>query len=313
MQLLLAIVGGTGCQPSPAIPTKKIVAATIWPLADIVRQIAGPDIEVHCILPAYASPHTFQPSPKDLQICHRAAIFFQVGRGLDDWVAVLAKQSAHVGCKIVDLSPGCPELAAEEVSVSHDHEHGDCDGHAHEEHRHAAADPHVWMDPILVRDHWLPAITSQLTALFPDRAAVFAANAALLQQRLRETDAQIQELLASLAERKILVVHSSLTYFAKRYRLQVIATIEPWPGKAPSPRYLQKVMEVAKKANTRAIFIEPQLSQKAADILAQELQLQVGTIDPCSVVVSEHYHYQDLLLANAREIKRTLLAAGQGK
>jgi zinc transport system substrate-binding protein len=289
-------------------PAKKIVAATIWPVSDIVRQIAGSEIEVYCILPAYASPHTFQPSPKDLVACYEAVLYFKVGRGLDDWVDALTKQSRHAHFTVADLSAGCPSLSPEAsddpTAVAH-HEH------EHENSHHTASDPHVWMDPTIVSENWIPAIVRHLTEIFPEQQAVFAKNALSLQAALRKSDEEAASLLQDLPSRRILVVHSSLTYFARRYHLEVVAVLEPWPGKTPSPKYLQNVMELARKAQVKAIFIEPQLSKNAAAILAKELKLEIGTIDPCSVINAAHHHYQDLLVANAREIRRTLLAAAK--
>src|SRR5512145_3554851 len=64
------------------------VAATIFPLYDIVRQVAGPVADVVLILPPGASPHTFEPTPAGVRALAGAGALFVVGHGLDAWVAL---------------------------------------------------------------------------------------------------------------------------------------------------------------------------------------------------------------------------------
>src|ERR1039457_3487430 len=59
--------------------------ATIFPIADMVRQIGKDAVEVATLLPAGASPHTFEPAPNQVRTVARAAIFVEIGAGLDSW------------------------------------------------------------------------------------------------------------------------------------------------------------------------------------------------------------------------------------
>ncbi len=69
--------------PSPAAPLK--VAATIFPLYDLVRQVAGPAVEVVLLVPPGASPHTFTVKPGTVRALTGCAAVFAIGHGLDDW------------------------------------------------------------------------------------------------------------------------------------------------------------------------------------------------------------------------------------
>ena len=64
---------------------KPKVAATIFPVYDLVQQIAGEQIEVVQILPTGQSPHTFDPSPSTMIALQNAQRIFSIGHGLDDW------------------------------------------------------------------------------------------------------------------------------------------------------------------------------------------------------------------------------------
>jgi len=70
--LLVAAFAGGGCWRSTSGPDAAVgaepeghlrVVATIFPLADLARNIAGDAVEVACLLPVGASPHTFEPRP----------------------------------------------------------------------------------------------------------------------------------------------------------------------------------------------------------------------------------------------------------
>src|SRR5512144_821726 len=95
----LAMVGGLWLSvstlawsaPVPAAPLK--VAATIFPLYDLVRQVAGPAVEVVLLVPPGASPHTFTVKPGVVRALTGCAAVFTIGHGLDDWATRLAQEA----------------------------------------------------------------------------------------------------------------------------------------------------------------------------------------------------------------------------
>ncbi len=58
------------------------MAATIFPLYDIARHVAGPVVDVLLILPPGASPHTFEPTPSRVRALAGAQAVFVIGHGL---------------------------------------------------------------------------------------------------------------------------------------------------------------------------------------------------------------------------------------
>jgi zinc transport system substrate-binding protein len=73
--------------PSPRLA----VAATIYPLYDIVRNVAGKEADVQLIVPPGVSPHLFEFSPRQLQALQDVRLIFTIGHGLDDWAAQAAR------------------------------------------------------------------------------------------------------------------------------------------------------------------------------------------------------------------------------
>src|SRR5262245_12050372 len=77
--------------PSPAATLK--VAATIFPLYDLVRQVAGPAVDVVLLVPPGASPHTFTVKPGTVRALTGCVAVFTIGHGLDDWSTRLAQEA----------------------------------------------------------------------------------------------------------------------------------------------------------------------------------------------------------------------------
>ena len=88
--LLAVSLAVTGSGPEAGDARVK-VAATIFPLYDIVRQVAGPVADVVLVLPPGASPHTFEPAPSSVRALDGARALFVIGHGLDDWAVRLAR------------------------------------------------------------------------------------------------------------------------------------------------------------------------------------------------------------------------------
>ncbi|MGD9234323.1 MAG: metal ABC transporter substrate-binding protein, partial [Desulfobacterales bacterium] len=72
-------------QSTPCISEKLRVIASIYPVADMVQQVGGDHVDVTFVLPAGASPHTFEPKPSLVKKISSARIFFRIGAGLEFW------------------------------------------------------------------------------------------------------------------------------------------------------------------------------------------------------------------------------------
>src|SRR5712691_1931950 len=88
--LLLSVSTLAWGAASPSAPLK--VAATIFPLYDLVRQVAGSGVEVVLLVPPGASPHTFAVKPGTVRALTGCVAVFTIGHGLDDWVTRLAQE-----------------------------------------------------------------------------------------------------------------------------------------------------------------------------------------------------------------------------
>ncbi len=247
--------------PGPAAAVVQVVA-TLFPIADIVRQVGGTNVEVALLLPAGASPHTFEPAPTQIRQVAQAQLFVRVGAGLDGWTQPLLA-AAQRPVRVVTLTDGVVLLPIG-------------DGHAGS----GSGDPHIWLDPLLVRDHVVPALAGALTQVAPEHAPEFAAGAAAFSTALTRLDAEIRAALAPVPNRRYVSFHGAWRYFARRYELTEVAVVEPFPSKEPSARDIASLVERARGAHVRAVLVEPQFSARTAEQIAREIGARVITVDP---------------------------------
>ena len=293
---LLLLTLGCGAQADdPESQAGPIVATSIFPIGDLVEQLVGKEARVEVVLPPGASPASFDVTPRQLADLRSSALFVLVGGGLDEWTVRLANEEAP----ILRLSDG--------IALIQDEEHDDDHGHSH-----ASGNPHIWLDPVLVRDELLPKLDEALQQAFPQAADGIHQRAGFLADSLTSLDEEIRAALAPLKHRAFITTHAAWTYFANRYGLEEAGVVHASPGHEPSSRELADLLGVAKEKNVGCLFIEPQLGEVAARALATELSLPVQLLDPLGGATIEGRNgYMALLRFNTRQLVDGLGASGK--
>ena len=82
--ILLAILLLSGCGPLQEKTEKIQIVATIFPLYDFAREIAGEDAEVKMLLKPGAEVHSYEPTPQDIIAIQNCDVFlYQPYAGID--------------------------------------------------------------------------------------------------------------------------------------------------------------------------------------------------------------------------------------
>ncbi|MSR35420.1 MAG: zinc ABC transporter substrate-binding protein [Gemmatimonadetes bacterium] len=235
-----------------------LVITSIFPLGDLAARVGGDDVRVDVLVPPRADPATFEPSPRQMQALTTARAFLVVGGGMDEWM--VSVPGSLDGIPVVRMNDGIPLRAGG---------HGEGTG-----------DPHTWLDPILVRDRWLPAIVEALVRARPEARTGLEARGAQLADSLTALDAWMAERLAPVRSRAFIATHSAWQYLAHRYGVIELGAIYGSPGREPSSRELAGLLERARAAHVSVVFTEPQLGESGARALAEELSVGVAVLDP---------------------------------
>lgn len=325
-------------EPAPALQ----VLTSFSILADLTRQVAGPQVQVDSLLPVGADPHAFQPSVQDRQRVIDADLVIVNGAGLEAGFEDLL--TPEDGSEPVVLTEG---LALRPTDDEHEEGHeegdeheeghieeaggteGDAAEHAHEdaheteqagateepshdEHHHGPHDPHAWLDPRMAQAY-VQAIAAALSAADQAGAAGYAERAAAYEAQLVALDAEITELLAPIpAARRVLVTdHEVLGYFADRYRLDILGAIVPSTSSSaePAAQDLAELTEVLRKEGAPAIFLRAGASRRLADALAAEAGVAVVDdlyLESLSAPDGPAPDYLTLMRHNARRIAAAL-------
>ncbi len=299
---LVPVILGLGCdQPTESLSKSDgsdrgdriRVVASIFPLADFVRNVGGDHVEVVTLLPPAASPHVYSPSPRDLAQVRGAVLFVKIGLGFEFWSAQLARAGAGEDLIEVETSRGADVLYEAGHNGAHDH---------------AMGNPHIWLDPVIAM-HQVRAIRDALAGLDPDHRELYDRNAAAYLEELERLDEEIRYTVNGFARKSFVAIHPSWTYFAERYGLFEAGVIEPSPGREPTPVEMMKIVQQVRESGVRVIFAEPQLNPKAAHVLADEVGAAVLTLDPIgSPDVKDRSSYLKLMRYNLEVMQRGMQA-----
>lgn len=295
---------------SPSHAFEKIdVIATVFPLADIVKSIGNDYVNVMTILPPGASPHTFEPKPKDIIKYKKAKLIIIVGAGLDFWVEkMVEKDEKQIVLRLSDFI----ELSKYDDNSHHHYEHNKNDKHKykrelkqedHQEHE-MEYDPHFFLDPILMIDA-AKIITAKLSQIRFELSNYFNESFKNYKLKLIELDNLYKISLVQFKNKKLITFHNAWGYLARRYGLIVEEVIIEAPGKEPSPRKIKNLLDKLKKMNISTIFVEPQFNTKNIEAIAKDMHVQLVTLDPIGGVVDRD-SYIKLMTFNLYQLVKGL-------
>jgi len=280
--LAMSSVGLLSCgrQESAAPDTsgQLRVFVSIPPQKYFVERIGGEHVDVHVLVGPGQSPHTFEPTARQVVELSEADVYFRVGVPFERQLADKI-EAALADLTVVDTSEGIEFRSVQATSVESiepdpgRHVHGpECDHDPD-----GALDAHTWLSPRLALVH-ARNIRDALSRLDRDHSEIYARNFEQLEADLREVDREIANALAPLAGRELFVFHPAFGYFAEAYGLKQVA-IE-MGGRQPTARHLDKLIARARQAGVRVVFVQPQFSKQGAEAVARAIGGAVIPLDP---------------------------------
>ncbi|WP_320174136.1 metal ABC transporter solute-binding protein, Zn/Mn family [Maridesulfovibrio sp.] len=244
---------------------------SIAPLKYFVEKIGGDKIKINIMVKAGSSPATYEPQPKQMADLSKSEVYFAIGVPFEQaWLPRF--KSANSNLEIINLGK---EAVHRTMKT---HIHGDEHAH-HDDHGEAQIkDPHIWLAPPLVRII-SQKIRDTLIEHDPAHAEDYTRNYLNFAAEINIIDSELLKTFTQKGQEfSFMVYHPSWGYFADTYGLnQIPIELE---GKEPSPKKLAQLIEFAKANSVKAIFIQPQFSQKSAKTIANSIGARVLTADP---------------------------------
>ena len=281
------------------------VLATTSILADVVAQVGGDAISLTTLIPAGVDPHAFQPTPQEAQAIADADIVFLSGFGLEAFMSDLIEQAGGEAV-VVSASLGIDPLSADDVHATHaSGATAESAGEAH------AVDPHTWFDPNNVA-HWTENIEDALSAIDPQNADGYAANASRYRAELRALDEEIRQAVARIPpdQRKLVTDHEELAYFADEYGFEIIGSVLPGTSSLaePSAQEMAALFDAIQAERVPAVFVIGSGSDAVAERLAEDAGVRLVRLYGHSLTAGDGpaASYLDLMRYNALAIAEAL-------
>jgi len=282
----------------PCFGEKMPVAASIFPVADMVKQVGGDHVEVITIVPPGASPHTFELKPGVLKKISSARIFFMIGAGLEYWSEKFINSAGGRLTKVV-LSDG-----VDLIHAKGDH-HGEKAGKQHT--GDIFANPHIWLD-VEIAKSMVKKIVSALIAADKEHSEYYEERGNKYLSELDMLDLKIYRETGKFRIKKYVAFHPAWDYFARHYGLESAGVIESVPGKSPTPLDIKNIIGNIKKHGVKAVFAEPQLNPKVAEVIAKEAGVKVLMLDPMGGPgIKGRGNYIDLMKYNLAVLQEAML------
>ena len=253
------------CTNTPQKNEKPIITVTLEPLRYFTEAIAGDNYQVISMVPKGSSPESYDPTPQQLVNLSQSQAYFRIGYiGFEQaWMDKLEANSPDM--KVYDTSVGVDLIRGE------GHWHGD---HYHE----GGVEPHIWnstQNALIIAEN----IYKALCELDAAHQADYQKRLDVLKETIRQTDENVKALLKN-ADKTFLIYHPALSYFARDYGLKQISIEEG--GKEPSPAQLKALIETCRKEKIHTIFVQQEFDQRNAQLIANELGINIVSINPLS-------------------------------
>jgi zinc transport system substrate-binding protein len=142
-----------------------------------------------------------------------------------------------------------------------------------------AGDPHVWLDPVLMR-RVVAQVRTALTKADRAGKARYARNARALDAELIALDHRYRDGLATCARDEIVTAHDAFGYLARRYGLRQEGVAGLAPDSEPDAKRLAQLSDLVAREGVTTVFTESLLSPRIADTLAREARVHTAVLNP---------------------------------
>jgi zinc transport system substrate-binding protein len=282
LAVILALVGAGGCDRSQTTDSgKPVIAVSIFPVENLVEQLADGWAEVVTLLPASASPHNAALNPDQIRAVARAEVVVVVGMGLDPWAEEAAKSAEKTSVlRFSELVGGADSPTSK-------------------------GNNHLWLDPVLTAK-FVEQLSMRLEERYPDHAAEIQAAAERLLADLRQLDRDYAEQLGVVSHKDLITFHNAFDLIAERYHLNILmrlTEIEISPGGEVTPDKIREALGAIKKYNLKVLYAETEFPDQVIHRLHDETGVDVLLLDPQGNPAVDGYRtYQQMMRSNLKTL-----------
>lgn len=291
--LAVCIVAMSGCSLGSAPVNENVIAASFYPVYIFTLNLVDgiDDVTVMCMAEQNTGClHDYTITAKDAKIIDDADVLVINGAGMELFAEDIYKSADDL--TVIDSSVGVHLLCGD----SHDHESHGHEGHSHE------YNSHIWMS---VENAKLQVenIKNGLVKEFPQYKEQIEKNYNDYIARLNKLSDEINDASQYVSEKEVMTFHDAYIYLASDMGFHIAGTVESDEGGEPSAKELSHLSDEIREHNIKALFIEPDYSGSAAEILSRETGVEIYVLNPVTKGKAEKTAYEDIMRENIKVIK----------
>jgi ABC-type Zn uptake system ZnuABC Zn-binding protein ZnuA len=276
------------------------VVTTTSDLRSLAKAVGAEQVVVSSIVAQGESPEEYQPKLQDIDVLKGAKIVIRAAPGIDPWFdKLLARGTAKHN--LTGISRGEPGYLDASSAVANDPLTISA---AFARTRRAARggpNPHYWLDPKSA-----DSITQMMVDAFskadPKNAKYYADNRKQFLARLDGKITEWQQRLAPFRDEPMIAFHDDWTYFAGRFRLNIVDFMAARDRAPPRRAKIAELTKLIKAKNIKFILAEVNQPERHANKLAQQTGAKVVSLAGSVGELPETDDYISMFEANVNAL-----------
>src|SRR5918992_1056543 len=246
--------------------TRKLnVVTSVSPLTNIIKNIGGNKIDLTGLVPEGVDSHTFELVPSDVAKLNGADLVIIGGLGLETNIGNAAEEAHDKNPRSEILKLGDNTLSPDQwvFDFSFPKENGD-------------PNPHLWLN-VQYAMKFANLTRDKLIEMDPSNSQYYIENSKRYSSLLKQLDYGITKSIETIPieNKKLLTYHDSWTYFALRYGMTVIGSIQPSDFGEPSAKDVAELIDQVRIEQVPAIFASELFSTNIIDQIAKEANVTI--------------------------------------
>jgi manganese/zinc/iron transport system substrate-binding protein len=225
--------------------------ATVGMVADIVRNVGGPHVEVTQIMGAGVDPHLYKATRDDVELIMSGDVVFYSGlmlegKMIDTLVRISRSRPVYAVTEMIE-----PEYLLEPADFA---------GHY---------DPHVWMD-VSAWAKCAGAVARALSELDPPHAGAYRQNADRYRKELEALHEYGRGSIATIPkdQRVLITSHDAFNYFGRAYGLNVQGVQGISTESEAGLQRINELVDLLVDKKIKAVFVESSVPRKNVEAIA---------------------------------------------
>lgn len=264
----------------------------IWILTlNLTDGIDGVEI-INLAEPTTGCLHDYSLRNSDMVVLSKADALLINGAGMETFLPVIT--GAWPDLPVIDATAGLPFLAKSEIVEIGESEEGE------------EVNAHLWLDP--QRAAGMAAnLADGLIRLMPDREAQITDNLAAYRNRLLSVDETLREGFAG-ENRKVILFHEALPYFAEACGLSVAAIVNKEPEDTLPTAQLARITELIQSGDQPPLILKSIEEDPSVNTLVNETGVPVCELDPMTTGPDDPPldYYETVMLQNMKSLQTAL-------